>query len=183
MKDPRELLGLLTVKVQRFSVAPGGIPAITPEDVAHILGMISNRRTVLFARVKYADQKEFAEELADLMRTQVLQEIEGIAKWRNGPDWVLSMCRLALAESVHPHTCSWCLGRAELILDEGKRIICDGCKGTGRRTWRDADRAKKMEITKQAWSNHWSDRYRLLCNVTVDRYEDMIVGAIQGRKG
>jgi len=183
MTDPRELLALLSCKVQRFHISPGGIAAITPEDVAYILGTIRNTRATLFARIKYAGESQYAVELSDLMRTQVLQEVDGIAKWRNGPDWVLNLCRLALAEAIHPHTCSWCHGVAEVTTEDGQVITCDGCSGTGKRPMRDSDRARLMDISKQAWSNSWSDRYNLLRNITTDRYDELIHGAIQKRKG
>jgi len=183
MSDPRELLSLLSCKVQRFDVSPGGIATITPEDVAYILGTIKNTKATLFARIKYSGEVQYAPELSDLMRTQVLQEVDGIAKWRNGPDWILNLCRLALAEAIHPHTCSWCRGVAAVTTDDGQVITCGGCNGTGKRTMRDSDRAKLMDISKQAWSNHWVDRYGLLRNITVDRYEDILYGAINKRRG
>jgi len=183
MSDPRELLSLLSCKVQRFDVSPGGIAAITPEDVAYILGTIKDPKVTLYARIIGAKENQFSGELVELMREQLWKEVENISKWRNGPDWQLNLCRLALAEAVHPHTCSWCRGVAAVTTEDGQVITCDGCKGTGKRTMRDSDRAMLMGISKQAWSDHWSDRYNLVRNITVDRYESIIGGAINKRRG
>jgi len=184
LRDSRELLAMLAVKVQHYNPSSGGIPTITPEDVAHILAKIKSPRATLYARIKYSGQDEWAKDLASLMRTQVLQEVEDIARWRGkGGDWVLKLCQMALVESIDPNTCSWCNGVAEVTLEDGQRIECGGCSGTGHRPWRDKDRARLAGITPSAWCNYWSERYRTIQQLTVDRYEDMLYGAIGKRRG
>ena len=184
MRDPRELLAMLAVKVQRFQPSPGGIPVITAEDIAHILGMIKSTRAALYARIKYSGQDEYAKELSELMRTQVLSEVEDIARWKGkGGDWVLKLCQMALVESIDPNTCSWCNGVAEVTLEDGQRIECGGCNGSGHRPWRDKDRARLADISPSAWCNYWSERYRTIQQITCDRYEELICGAIAKRRG
>lgn len=194
--NPRELLSLLTARVQRFHLAPGGIPNLTAEDVAAALGMIHHPEARLYARIKYCGQVAYAEELALAMRRYALDRIAK-PEWevpREAPvgqdkEWWLDMCRMAVAESVDPHTCRTCLGRAETMIDS-KRIVCSDCRGTGRKELTQTDRARTMSITRKGWTqdqkrrgSSWAEIYRELQIATVDKYEDLIGGALRNRLG
>lgn len=186
MRDPRELLALLTTRVQRFAVAPGGIPAITADDIAHALGMIQHDTARLYARVKYAGEVRYAEGVAGAIRSQLIRsrmiDCDLGKIWRvPRPDFLIDMGYLLLAEAVDPHTCSWCDGRAEVRPETGPVIVCGACKGTGRRPMKDFDRARLMGLAKSSWSETWSQRYRDAQVETVDRWDDMIAGAIKKR--
>lgn len=181
MKDTRELIGLLTVKVQRFSVAPGGIPLLTPEDISHVLAMVKSPSARLYARVKYADQTEFASELVtDLL--YACGHIEGSTKWRNRkdrPGLLSDVCALALYEAIHPHVCPWCHGRGEAQI--GPRVIaCDACHGEGKRFLTDPDRAKLLKMAKSSWYETWPERYTAIQAIP-DKWEDLIAGALTKR--
>ena len=180
--DGRSVLALLTTKVQHFALAPGGNPRFTPEDVAHALGKLKSESAALYARVKYCAQIEFAEDLALSARRQFLLEIYDAKLWRiPRPHWILDMISLAVAEAIHEHICPWCKGIAESINKNGLRISCEACKATGKKYWRDSDRAHLMGTSKQAWSAHWSKRYQDIQTRTVDRYEDLIAAAIPSK--
>src|SRR5690348_6721006 len=108
-KDPRELLTLLTDKVQQFFTL-GGDPYYTSDEVAYILAQIHNPNARLYARVKYAGQMAFAEELALSMRSE-LASTDDIRRWQvPRPDWVLDLARLAISEDVDPNKCRVCKG-------------------------------------------------------------------------
>jgi len=176
--DARELLSLLTVKVQHFSSAPGGIPHITQEDVSHALALIKSPPARLYARVKYADQKLFASELA----TELLyycSHIDGFTTWKVRPGNLQSVCALALYEAINPHICPWCHGRKETVI-EARVIVCDGCRGSGRRYLTDSDRAKLVNIPKSTWYDSWIDRYKSVQQV-IDKWEDIVAGALKKR--
>jgi len=186
MRDARELLALLTTRIQRFSVTSGGVPAITADDVAHVLGLIAHDGARLYARVKYAGDMRYADGLAQAIRSQLIRTrmLEGeLGKmWRvPRPDFLLDIARLIVAEAVDPHTCTWCDGRAEVRPENGAVIMCDACAGTGQRRIRDADRARLIGIAKSSWSETWSARYRDAQIETVDRWEDMIHRALRTR--
>jgi hypothetical protein len=181
--DPQELLGLLTARVQRFHLAPGGIPKLTPQDVAHALGMIHNDQARLFARVKYAGQLQYVDGLAlhirKLMLDRAMDEL-----WRiHRKDFCLSMAYLMLAESIDPMCCTWCNGRAEVKPEHGPVILCDACNGSGRRRLRELDRARLLGVTRQVWNNTWVDRYKDFKEQTVDKWEAMFEGALRKRLG
>ena len=192
--NPHKLLALLTARVQRFHLAPGGIPNLTAEDIAHALGKIHHPESRLYARVKYCGQHMFAEELALSMRRYALMNIAK-PEWKvprklpthGDKEWWLDMCRLVLIEAVDPLTCTWCDGRAE-VQAESKRIVCSNCRGTGKKSMTNADRARHMTISREAWGKEskkgqWSAIYRDIQLATTDKYEDLIVGAIRKRLG
>ena len=188
MRDPLELLSMLTARVQRFHMAPGGIPAITSDDVAHALGMIHNDEARLYARLKYCHQHTYAEGLALYIRRYVLMR-KLSDRWRiPRKDFILDMACLMLAEAVDPHICSWCKGRGERPeIKEGqatgKLEPCDQCRQTGRRSAEliQADRARLMGLSPQAWHNTWEDRYHDARTDTVLKWEVIIGGALRKR--
>ena len=176
--NSRELLALLTVKIQRFSVAPGGVPKYTPEDIAHALAMVKSPPARLYGRVKYADQTEFASELC----TELLyycSHIEGFTTWKVRPGNLQAVCSLALYEAINPHICPWCHGRCQTLI-EGRVIICDGCRGSGRRYLTDTDRAKLVGMSKQSWSEYWSEKYKQIQDFP-NKWEDIVSQALAKR--
>jgi len=181
MRDPRELLSLLTARVQRFQVAPGGIPAITSDDIAHALGMIQHDTARLYARVKYAGEYKYAEGVALAIRRYILMnKLEN--HWRiPRPNFLFDMSCLMLAEAVDAHTCPWCDGRAEVRPESGPVIVCDACKGTGRRAIKDTDRARLLDVSRSSWSDTWGPRYKETQTETVDKWDDLIAGALRKR--
>lgn len=178
MKDARELLGLLTVKVQRFEISQSGFDPITPQDVAHAVALIHSPPARLYARVKYAQQNEFASELA-MELLYHCSRIDGFTTWRGRSGNLQSFCALALYEAVHPNICPWCHGTKEAIVNS-KKIQCDGCHGSGVRYLTDPDRAKMVNIAKQSFYETWSDRYKSIQGIVL-KWEDIVYGALNRR--
>lgn len=201
MRDPRELLALLTAKVQRFQLAPGGIPFLTQPDVAAALAYIGkyNPNAALYARFKYLKEYFRADDLVYRMRLKVMNDLVA-GDWKiPRQDFLLDMCYLALAEAIDPHSCPWCLGREAVLIDsemaeealrdlrgkqvrlrEGQVITCSLCHGSGKRTIKDVDRAKLMAVRPDSWGHHWGDKYKDIQVHTVDRWED-VIGAMRPR--
>lgn len=195
MRDPRELLALLTAKIQRFQVAPGGIPFLTPQDMAQALAYIGkyNPNAAIFTRFKYLREYFRAEDIALRMRRKIGVDLV-CGDWKvPRKEFILDLCYLALCESVDPHTCPWCLGREKTLVDqemaeaaqrdikpgqtvlkEGQLIVCSLCHGTGKRTIKQSDRSRLMGVTESAWSHSWADKYRDIQVHTVDRWEGVI---------
>lgn len=178
-RDHRELLGLLTTKVQSFDYSGSGFSKLTPQDIAHAIAKINHPAARLYLRVKYADQIEFANELS-IELLSACQYIEGVGKWRlPRSGFVGDLCILALFEAIHPQTCPWCQGRKEALI--GSRVVvCDGCNGGGRRQLQDKDRAQRLGLSKSSWSDPWADRYREIQRIP-DHWEDLAVGAFRHR--
>ena len=176
-KDPRELLTLLTDKVQQFFTL-GGDPFYTSDEVAYILSHVKNPNARLFARVKYAGQLIFSEELARSTRMEVLKT-DNIRKWQAPrPDWILDMARLAIYEDVDPFRCPVCKG-IETRLIEGKIINCEACKGTGGAYFTDADRARILKLDRSNWSRIWRFRYDFMRGETIWAWDKNIGEVIQ----
>jgi hypothetical protein len=186
-KDPRELLARLTAKPQHFAQAPGGVTYLDQIDLAHVLGKIKHPYAKLYARVKYADQKVFADELAIGLRQEVCSKLQ-IGQWRiprnkDGyprKDFILDLCRLALFESIDPGICMHCGGWGSELNDNGKIDPCRMCKSSGRYKIMEIDRAISMQLTKQSWGTPWGPRYREIVTI-LDRWDELIGGAVHNR--
>ena len=165
-RNPKELLSLLNQKIQHFALAPGGIPYFTPEDIAGMVSKLANPNIRLYARVKYAQQTGFSEELAHCMRIEA-STLSGIGGWRvPRPDWLLDLSRLALYEDIDPQTCPICLGVAQALVNS-KIVVCQACGGSQRSSLSDSDRSRLMGIDRSGWSRLWRDRYNDLKGHTI----------------
>lgn len=179
-RDHRELLSLLTTKVQSFENSASSFSKLTPQDIAHAIAKIHSPPARLYLRVKYADQIQFANELGIELLAACGSQIDEIGKWKiPRPGFLGDLCSLALFESINPHVCPWCQGRGEALIDS-RVIVCDGCSGTGRRQMQDKDRAGKMNLSKSSWSELWSDRYKEIQRI-IDIWEDLAAGALRKR--
>ena len=179
--DPRELIALVTARVQRFHQAPGGIPNLTAEDIAHALGLIQHSEARLFARVKYAHQFEYAEGVAlSIRRKTMLEKLDN--NWRiSRKEFLLDMAYMILAEAIDPHLCPDCAGRGQGIVDN-LVVICSSCGGTGeKKEIRDVDRARLLGVSKSNWHNNWADRYEDARRDTVLLWDDLFAGALKKR--
>jgi len=78
----QELLGMLTARVQRFHMAPGGIPVLTCNDISQALGLIRVHDVALYGRVKYCGQVELAEDCAKAIRRSIMYK-KANSHWRN----------------------------------------------------------------------------------------------------
>lgn len=175
-----ELLALLTARVQRFHLAPGGIPRITADDMAHALGMIKIPEAALYARTKFCGEPSLEELALAIRRYAMVRKAD--ASWRiPRKEFLLDMCRLMVWEAIDPHTCTWCLGRAEVRPESGPVIVCDACRGTGQRRLFDSDRARIVGLAKSSWSDPWAERYREIQIETVDKWESIALSAVRRR--
>ncbi len=177
-REARELLGLLAAKCQHFAAAPGGIPGLTPEDLAHALGTMHEEGLRLFARVKYVGEAEWIDDLVGVLFRKVTITLD-IGTWRvPRRDFIRDMCRLAIIEAIDPQTCLFCGGTA-IAIESNKVVPCKHCH-EGKRRVRDMDRAHAMGCIKSSWSQHWSDRYEEV-RLIVDCWDDRLEGALRKR--
>jgi len=72
------------------------------------------------------------------------------------------------------------VSRKEETVIEARVIVCDGCRGSGRRYLTDSDRAKLVNIDKAAWSRYWNEKYKQIQDI-VNKWEDIVAGALKKR--
>lgn len=181
MSDARELLALLTCRVQRFHLAPGGIPNLTAEDIAHALGTIKNENARLYVRVKFAGQTRFADALACAIRRHIM-----LRKMDNGwrlprPGFLFDLATLMLIEAIDPLICTTCEGTAQRATTTGSVLVCEACNGAGQRRFTESDRIKMLGINKSSWYDPWSGRYRDAQIEIIDKWEDIALNAMAKR--
>jgi len=178
--NPSEIITYLNAKVQHFAMAPGGIPTITSEDVSHILALVERRAQKFhiepfilsqYVRLIHLGQSSYSESVARALRREI-RNIKQIEKWRvPRKEFLLDMCFLALSEAHDARICPDCLGRAGGTIN-GRYIVCEPCKGTGKRKITDKDRAEALGIHPDSFYNTWRKRYRLI-QTQIDKWEDI----------
>src|SRR3990167_6653011 len=131
-----------------------------------MVAKLANSNIRLYARVKYAQQTGFSEELAHCMRIEA-STLPYIGGWRvPRPDWLLDLSRLALYEDIDPQVCTICKGVGQVVI-KSKIVVCGGCGGSQRASLRDSDRSRLMGIDRSGWSRVWRDRYNDLKGHTI----------------
>lgn len=193
--NPAELLVLLTARTNKFERMPTGVPLLTQQDIAAALGRIQHRIASLLLRVKYAHQYDFMMELDRLIWLKVvdlwMERGWPYPKHKIGQEFRRDMGRMALAETIWPHTCPWCQGVGSMTIQRrrlrgrkrkqiGAVVMCDGCKGKGIRKPSDRQRAKLMGMPYTTWIHTWSPVYREV-QTLIDQVESVGLGAIKKR--
>jgi Zn finger protein HypA/HybF involved in hydrogenase expression len=120
MTNP-ESLTMLAPKSIRLGHVPGGIPEVTPEDIAGAMRHLDSLETELL-RVKYVG--DGPHRLFDIVKKRVRCEHDlthGVA------DRVTVQ---ALQDVVGVNRCQSCRGTKEAMLD-GVMVVCPDCQGSG----------------------------------------------------
>lgn len=165
----QELLSLLTARVQRFHLAPGGIPLLTTEDAAHALGRVRDRNAALLIGVKYGDRTN---DIRQLERSLWFLILKNYPKWtkiegyERGREFIRRMCQMALSEHMGDHLCPTCKGQSERARENLKHAFhrdvtfCVTCNDRGKVHPDDRTRAEMMGLHVDVWQKHWSRKYR-----------------------
>lgn len=169
MRDPRELLCLLTEKIVSLEGYSGGIPEITQDDMSHAMGFVRDPNASLLLGVKYCGRS------ADIHKLDITLWLAAIGKF---PDWVRDsnytrggefirrMCQMAVNEYMDKHLCQTCNGTSPVLKENLKnafhkdQVFCETCRDIGRVYPTDDFRAEIMGINPKMWQRSWSDRYR-----------------------
>lgn len=185
-----EMLGRLTAKVAAWEPAIREFNALTREDIALALSMVQIMPARLIARVKYADQEEYAPEAIDAVLNAiergalevVVDKIAAPERWRiPRPDFIRDMCRLALAEYLSPRICYRCHGRGYVTRRvTGKRDKCPTCYETGHIVYQAKDRCHILGVAPDAWSKSWKERYSAIQSL-FDKYDGLALGGVAKR--
>jgi len=193
--NPAELLVMLTARTNKFERMPTGIPDITQQDLSNALALINHRIASLLLRVKYANQYDYLQKLDIRVWLKVVSmSIENgwqYPKDRIGREFYHDMARMALAEAIWPHTCLWCHGTGHIVIHKrrlrgkkskriGQVIMCEACKGTGRKRPTERQRARLMNIPLTTWLRRWASVYRDI-QIELDKVEAIGLGALRRR--
>lgn len=154
-----EIYSILNPKVANYN-GTGGIPAVTPEDVAACLGRIPIQGPSLLIRCMVGDSSS----LPPLRQIfgQHLAQMSNLKKWKTGPTFWHHMDGLrdsVLHFYVLPDRCGRCQGHGSVTLSTKQVISCPLCEGIGRKEPKETDKARAADIPWASWSDIWADRY------------------------
>lgn len=90
-----------------------------------------------------------------------LSWVRGLTWPKNIGDHLAALSMAIVGELAAGHLCSSCMGRRE-ILDGATIKLCAACKGTGRSSAPDMQRAKALEIDSRAFVRLWKPAYEWL---------------------
>lgn len=182
----QELLALLTARVQRFQLAPGGIPDITQEDIAHAMGRIESKSGSVLIRVKYCGRAEDLHSLDLIIWTTILEmypQWTGEPGYVKGGEFVRKLCQMALAEHMDDHRCPVCKGTSSKIKEDLKNVFhqdqvyCETCGDSGKVYPTEEFRASMIGLNMRFWDRVWGEKYRkiqqFLHNLESDAVGDM----------
>jgi len=139
-------------------------------DIAHAMAGLTELQSYLL-RVKYADQRTWIKDL-DRRTWMAIVDMWVDNKWRypkerKGQEFARNMGRLALCESIWPHTCLRCGGWGNDI-HQGKITPCPSCNGSGRSIPNSSIRSHYMGMEESLWEAHWADYYKQIQKMLED---------------
>jgi hypothetical protein len=174
-----EYLGLLTAGVAKWEPAIGTFNALRASDIAQALALVKNTHARLLMRIKYAGEDrtdDFETQFLSALERGMLGHIVELAapkRWKvPRENFLRDLGRLALAEHIAPKLCPKCQGRGAVMLRRQLKKVCDRCNGGGRVTISDAERARLLGVSKEAWHQSWRERYRAVAGV-LDYFDDI----------
>lgn len=159
MPDTRELLGMLTPHGIRMDGAHGGIPRLTPQDVAAAMGMgeIPEEQGHLLL-VKYCGDNTPIHKLwaSWFMRVMEKKQFEG---WKSDkPGRFEAMSRFTLNETLSDNLCPVCCGRATVWAGNLEQS-CKRCEGSGKSHQTPRMAAVALGVALSAFQKTWVPRF------------------------
>jgi len=146
----------------------GGIPSISPEDVAACLAKIKERGPSLLIRAQLMDDVAYRE-LRALFRQHVAH-LAMIKHWKTGPkfaEYFDGLCDSVLHYYLVPDTCGRCHGHGHITRSDSAIIPCPVCAETGHREVSERDKAKTAGIPISLWKDVWEERYTAARDILV----------------
>lgn len=166
--DRRYALLLLDAPSQSFKVGFGGMPDITPEDVAFALagqeaGNGLDRKIWLFGRFVFLRDGRALRELVwrallDASNNPEIRKMHARLPEEEKKRALSKMIVAALIEHRDSSLCKVCNGQGQKVFQH-KCIVCDACEGRGTQRWSDRKRAEKIRKDHRAYSRYWRDMY------------------------
>ena len=168
-----EIYTLLNPKVSNYGDAKGGIPNITPEDVAACLGRIPITGPALLVRALAGDDT-CREPLTTALR-QHMAHLSMLKRWKVGPkfwDYFEGMVSATVQYYLLPDTCRRCKGQGSITRMKTQVVPCPVCNGAGHKEPKESDKAASAGIPRSTWDDTWADRYAQARGV-LSGWEDM----------
>lgn len=182
----RKLLARLNAKSPQLHIGSGGIPELTPQDIAAALGMVEDRigreifcmawwpdganltrkdlrdglKNLLFDEYRIRHHEAYA----DRLERHLLDKPQLRDKAKYWPVQVSRYGQIADAvvlEICAPKICKQCGGRGEMII-ESRVISCESCKGLGLLAASHAWRAERIGVGDTAYRDTWKPVYEWL---------------------
>lgn len=187
-----EFIAYLTANVEHLEPSIAEFNCITQEDVALALSMVKLLPARLLARIKYADQTCYTDNLEkefiyviERGALSMVCEIASPQRWkipRKG--FLKDMIRLAIIEEISPKArlCWRCKGRGTLF-KRGRRALsinCPMCEGRGTGRLKDYQRARLLGISPEAFTRSWHDRYSAIQSLFA-RYDGSVTAGVAKR--
>lgn len=173
-----KVISLLTYKVQSLAASPPGYGGLTQADVAYALGRVYHKGAGLLLRIKYADQREFLNQLESRLLRDVRREAMR-ERWRiHKPQVLEKLVQIAIIELVNPMRCIRCKGR-EYVRRQNLWVVCRYCEGSGRLRLPNRYIYSFVGLDKRAWDRMWRERYTNVIYPLVNKYEAIGLGSLK----
>lgn len=149
-----ELMSMLAPHGPRITgMGFGGIPSLTPQDIAGALGMGGlDRPAYWFGLLKYAGDDSVAHRVNQCIRIGV----GAIAKdqgWKLTDRELACLCEITLREGLTSPVCPACNGSGSVAAKD-----CERCHGVGRIPMSSRQRAAWMGVPETTWRRVWKPR-------------------------
>ena len=131
---------------------------LSASDIAASLAGLP-RGPYLYAMAKYVDDGKATIALLKHM-TELAKKL-----WNISDAQARVIAGAAVQYQIIGVKCSVCKGRTTLRNQRGVERECDRCEGSGQGKIKGSQLAQLLEISQQAFSQTWSKRVNILCNV------------------
>lgn len=175
--NPSKAWAMLTARGVTFGgVGGGGVPDITPAEVARMLKGLERGPFLAGMVMECGDVKS----LPELERRLWLQSVDIACQERwpivRGQQYCRRLAGLAVFEFVvpHPNRCSACRGRGYEVLD-GNGVECTVCQNTGGAKLLAQERSDLAGIPIREWEEGgWSARYETVHSTLLGWYGEAL---------
>lgn len=152
-----ELLAQLTPHGVRIGHIPGGIPSLTPQDIAAAVALSCTPFEASLLLSRYAhDGQQFREARAYWF--EVVMAEKQLRGWTSEePGQFKALSDATLDEWIGDHRCKACKGTKEAVID-AQKVVCDACGGSGIRYPSDRAMGRSIGVGRTAYANHWKHR-------------------------
>jgi hypothetical protein len=131
MRNPAELIAMLTEHGVVIGHIPGGKPVLLGTDVAAALGMMHDKPAAAMLLAKYALDRQALTEFARYWQMAV--DAHGYSERWEADSRQTMLADYALSEWIDSQRCRTCRGVGHQVAESGKVRPCASCEGLGLR--------------------------------------------------
>jgi hypothetical protein len=173
MADPREMLAMLTPHGVRIGHIPGGVPTLTPQDIAAAIGLELTEEEGAYMLSRYSKDMQQYRDARVFWFERVMAEAKRNG-WKSAdPLRFKGLSDATLAEWMDDGNCKGCDGVGTQMTETGRVENCPVCDGTRRRWPSERQTARAIGgISVQAYRETWIPRVgwcrRWLASMDID---------------